>query len=297
MYISIKFFRPILSILLAIFTPSLFAQSSGVPYPSDRQSTYELYGYRSNIKGETNGELVIVDPNIRFSIIDEIIRDSTKFYLIRIWNKKLPKESASTEKKAEYQLFQAKYLPDSIGGSGKSSELPKNQLEQKLFNYILVESSLIEKNTIQLYSKRFEPVAGPLVIPVKLRSSPFDFSTDISFGAAVGSAVRTSRQVENNRLYFLLSGGITAITIDSISTEGEVTESMDFPGFYMAAGAVLSLRNSFSLGLFVGVDYLSARNRNNWIYQGKPWVGVGIGISMFQLNKEDQSTLNKVQSP
>jgi len=63
----------------------------------------------------------------------------------------------------------------------------------------------------------------------------------------------------------------------------------------MCLGTVISLRNSFSLGAFVGWDFLSNKNENNWIYQGEPWIGIGIGISMFNLSGDKEATPKEVQ--
>ncbi|MES2689035.1 MAG: hypothetical protein V4658_01450 [Bacteroidota bacterium] len=35
-----------------------------------------------------------------------------------------------------------------------------------------------------------------------------------------------------------------------------------------------------STGLAVGFDYLADHNKNNWIYQNKPWLGIFIGLNL-----------------
>ena len=38
--------------------------------------------------------------------------------------------------------------------------------------------------------------------------------------------------------------------------------------------------NNFTFGLGVGVDHLLDRNREIWIYQGKPWLGLTLGLNL-----------------
>jgi len=138
-------------------------------------------------------------------------------------------------------------------------------------------------------------VAGPLIVPVKIRLKPFDFTSDVSFGAAIGVVGRFSRVVESNKYTFLLTTGVSSVTVDSATTKGEYESSQDLPAFYVAAGAVISLRNNFTLGFFGGIDLLSNNSVENWAYQGKPWIGVGLGITMFNLSGVQKKTVNPKQ--
>ncbi|GAB3813836.1 hypothetical protein GCM10028895_06320 [Pontibacter rugosus] len=38
--------------------------------------------------------------------------------------------------------------------------------------------------------------------------------------------------------------------------------------------------NNFSLGLTIGIDHLFDKNRDDWIYQHKPWVGLAFGLNL-----------------
>lgn len=58
-----------------------------------------------------------------------------------------------------------------------------------------------------------------------------------------------------------------------------------FPGEYdgmvwlNGVAAIVGI-NQFTFGLSVGIDYLLDSNRNIWIYQGKPWVGLALGLNL-----------------
>ncbi len=38
--------------------------------------------------------------------------------------------------------------------------------------------------------------------------------------------------------------------------------------------------NIASFGLAVGYDYLLSANRELWVYQNKPWVGLVVGVAL-----------------
>ncbi|MEJ7740732.1 MAG: hypothetical protein WKF97_25220 [Chitinophagaceae bacterium] len=38
--------------------------------------------------------------------------------------------------------------------------------------------------------------------------------------------------------------------------------------------------NSFTSGVAIGIDHLLDRNRKFWIYRGRPWVGVTLGLNL-----------------
>jgi len=52
------------------------------------------------------------------------------------------------------------------------------------------------------------------------------------------------------------------------------------------AGIVFQLRN-VQAGLMLGVDMMNKVNRDRyqWIYNGRPWIGIGLGISILNLNE------------
>jgi len=238
-----------------------------VSVPSYRISTTAIYGTPCDIKGITGlATDIIIDAKIRFTVLFEIEEGNKDYYIIQVWQ--AHNKADATKKTA----FDAKYR----GTTGTS--------------YLKVQANILASNTtdFKLYSVRMQPVAGPLIIPVKLRMNPFEFTSDVSFGAAVGGSGRFSKYQDDNKYTLLLSGGISSVTIDSLSTFAMVKEATDVPAFYSSIGLVVTLRNNFTIGIFGGMDLLSASSRNNWRYHAKPWLGLGIGVSMFELAGKDE---------
>lgn len=126
-----------------------------------------------------------------------------------------------------------------------------------------------------------EITGGAVVIPVKMRLKPFDFSRDFSLGFAAGPRWRLSRRKEH---YFMvpLAFNVTIVGVDSVSTNGKAKEPTDLGALGAAVGGVVDF-NGIQMGLFVGKDWISMRDRLNtgWIYHRKTWISAGLGFTIF----------------
>ena len=72
---------------------------------------------------------------------------------------------------------------------------------------------------------------------------------------------------------------VSPARVDPFSTLGRVTDEYYGLGVNYGISTTISVR-SFSAGLAVGFEQLTDRNRNLWIYQHKPWLGVTFGINL-----------------
>ncbi|MEO1257590.1 MAG: hypothetical protein AAFZ15_02300 [Bacteroidota bacterium] len=122
---------------------------------------------------------------------------------------------------------------------------------------------------------------GATTIPFRVRTSPFDFSPALSFGTSFGVQFPLSHYQD---ISLNVVGGlhITHVTLDSFSTEGTVLDlgGDSEPALSPALGIVFEYKNA-QVGLYIGWDYLSSEEKNNWIYQGKTWFSIGVGTSIF----------------
>lgn len=72
-------------------------------------------------------------------------------------------------------------------------------------------------------------------------------------------------------------GGIGATFLSPWTTNYNIADEYD--GFILSRGfAVMTDLSSFTVGIGVGWDYLTDRDKHVWIYQNKPWVGLTIGL-------------------
>ena len=64
------------------------------------------------------------------------------------------------------------------------------------------------------------------------------------------------------------------------TTTNDLTEN-EYDGLIWTKGiAGIFAINSFTVGISLGIDNLMDENRNIWIYESKPWVGIAIGLNI-----------------
>jgi len=157
----------------------------------------------------------------------------------------------------------------------------------------------------------FSPATGLLAMPVKLRPSfsetrldengneyeynaSFDFATDFSLGPAIGFRYRFAPKKE----HFLMvvgSAGVGAVTVSPDNStlefnDGESTRTM--ASFSPAGGVVLDFAG-FQFGALVGGDWIGGESGKAWDHQGRPWVGIGVGVGIFGGNTKSNATSQK----
>lgn len=148
------------------------------------------------------------------------------------------------------------------------------------YKYFIVSKGVLEQRIRSVYRLGIpEIAAGAIVLPVKMRFSPFDFTRDLSIGLSVGPKWRISQKNEH---YFYLLGAINVgiVGLDSANTEGVVKKATDKGALGATVGGVFDFKG-IQIGLFLGKDWLGRRDRQNWGYQGNTWMSVGLGFSIF----------------
>lgn len=97
------------------------------------------------------------------------------------------------------------------------------------------------------------------------------------------SNVATPGGIENIVQHYGVSagffGGLSSVFVSPWTTNYRITDEYD--GLALTRGlAVMAGWNGLTVGLGVGWDSLTDRDKNVWIYQNKPWYGVTIGLNL-----------------
>jgi hypothetical protein len=149
-----------------------------------------------------------------------------------------------------------------------------------------VDKNYFDRTVSRTYAsgrQSWDLAAGVLLLPIKMRlggeGRPFDFSRDVTLGTVVGPRWRLS-PTRSAFLSVLGGAGITAVTLNASSTGGVVTENTDRAAVTLTAGSMLEV-NRFQVGILLGVDRISNPNQTDWLYQGKPWLSIGLGYSLL----------------
>ncbi len=228
-----------------------------------------------------------------------------------IWSLKKNAQEISNARKAEKQQFEERdrvlkretfnfkqfgykaYAPASIDSVNDNRR------------YFLLGKDSFTKSCVEYHQvKKWDVNFGTLVTPFKLRFRRFEFANNLS----VGGAVYYQRKFDMDwSLGGVFALSLSSVTLDRASTNihqnatntnPPLTTSTTRPAFSPSIHGVLSYKNiSFTLG--VGFDFISkptdiasATNPEaGWIYNGKPWLGLGLGISLFN-NSATKATPN-----
>ncbi len=149
--------------------------------------------------------------------------------------------------------------------------------------------------TNRLYRRYKGAKVGAYTIPFRLRginSGNFDFETALSLQANVVFGFGQQTKQES---WLDLSWGLGLTKINLDSDNSKVTESRTASALTTSLGGVIKLDKYVNLGLFLGWDFLGKKDRETeWIYNKKPWLGIGINIS-FDGIKTTKTTDNGTQ--
>ncbi len=138
---------------------------------------------------------------------------------------------------------------------------------------------------------------GIINFPFKYRTkkNSNDFTGAFNFGAALG--YKLPHRTYHNFTYSLLSGySISNVVLDSASTgknQSKLASTNNFTAFSFSLGFLVEYQK-VQAGVFIGWDQINRINQNQfeWQYQGKPWLSVGFGYSIFapQTTKADSKS-------
>jgi hypothetical protein len=125
-------------------------------------------------------------------------------------------------------------------------------------------------------------------VPFKIRVQNFDFYNSQTLGIALNFKWKVSLKHD---FYFNWLTGLnySLNDLDSFSTRGVVTgQGINNVGSLSPmTGFVFQLKNA-QAGIMFGFDLMNKQNMNkyHWIYNAKPWIGIGLGISIISNDAE-----------
>ena len=134
-----------------------------------------------------------------------------------------------------------------------------------------------------------------LTVPFKIRPSvrgfpeqlTADFDAALYLGRRRDNYTITNVKTRGNSKLQLTGAGYGYggfVGLGSVAMNPYVTRNAidyEYDGFVLNGGfAGIYDAKRFNIGLAVGTDFLVDKNRNSWIYHGKPWVGVLFGIDL-----------------
>jgi len=171
----------------------------------------------------------------------------------------------------------------------------------KIDKYFLISRYDLDSNCIKVYNSGWRSAALPIglvTMPLKLRlGSNFDFQGNLSLGTTAGVKIRMSKY-SPNYINFLFGASISTISLDSFNTKGKAIGQpiTNMAVFSPSFGAVFEFGKA-QAGIFYGWDILnkSTQSKYEWIYNKKPWLSIGFGFSIFNVDAKSNSAESQTQ--
>ncbi len=236
-------------------------EDDGTPKTFNYKLVIEAPVLECNIVGTKRNSTIQIPPrNSLFTLVGKKNADTV---IVRFWN------WAEIDLRREYNYSDS---------------------DEKVRKYFLMSYQDFNDKSIKRYSRVPTFTAGTVVIPVKLRFNQFDFSKDVTIGPTAGVRFRLSHYT-NNYLNVLLGFGISSVSLDSISTGGKIKKGSDRPALTPSLGIVFEFIQNVQVGVFLGKDYIAKKEDVDWMYQGKTWFSIGLGITI--LSRQSSASQNK----
>lgn len=154
------------------------------------------------------------------------------------------------------------------------------------YKYFVITRAQFDFKAKPLVRKRIDFSFGNVVAPMKIRTNPSHFSKDFMLGPTFGVKYENAKQKELT-INFLLGAGLSAVTIDSLTTDGRFPSSLESLAFTPSIGMVVQFGTA-QVGLFAGLDIAGEQSiTKNWIYDQKIWLALGFGYAIFSDKKLD----------
>ena len=215
------------------------------------------------------------------------VKDFKVFYIVKFKEKGSRKDSLDT---VELNKRVSQYYIESGKEKGNFSA-------QKETNYFKLTNAEFAGVTKKLDEKW---TFGTVILPLKLRFGDtdskgnnlryFDFTSEVNVGLSV--ARRFTRG--NTRIidtYGFLSLNLSSIPVDSANTHGFQKTKTNASAISPTIGMVINFKNSgLQLIGTIGMDFMAGELGRKWTYRNQPWIGIGVGFSIFKFGDKGTTT-------
>lgn len=158
--------------------------------------------------------------------------------------------------------------------------------------YFLISRGDLDSNCVKTYATSWANshfTIGLVTMPLKLRlGRDFSFQGNLSLGTTAGVKKRIS-EYNPNYVNFLFGASIGTVDLDSFNTKGKVPGQPinNMAVFSPSIGIVFEFGKA-QAGIFYGWDIMARGNqvKYGWIYNKKPWISVGFGFSIFNIDSK-----------
>ncbi|MFD0750014.1 hypothetical protein ACFQZS_07665 [Mucilaginibacter calamicampi] len=163
----------------------------------------------------------------------------------------------------------------------------KNAYIGKWANYkeFAITPEEFDVSVVPYYGVKNQFTWGVMTLPIKLRLGDsnkrfFSYEEKLNLGFVFGLRHQLEGTVQKS-INYIAGVGIANVRTDSLSLKSGITPASTSAAAFSINAGVLYAHGSFQIGAFIGSDYLTGLQSRDWKYQGKPWIGLAVGISLF----------------
>jgi hypothetical protein len=155
--------------------------------------------------------------------------------------------------------------------------------------FFLLDKTILDNSCSEYtFQQRWDITFGTLTTPFKFRHDPFLFTTNLN----LGTSVSFQKKFYTNWSWGVVAGlSLSSVALDSFSTKGFVMTPTERPAVTPSLSGMIGYKN-VNLTIGIGWDFINKTStlEESWGYHGKRWIGIGLGVSLFNSNGGTPST-------
>ena len=262
----------IITLIVILFSVTVFCQEqgniTGKFYITDIDIVVEEFNLIKNIGTSVK---FVANKNTKYTAYE--IKDNK--LLIKFWKYTGNEQSETVAKNTDGGNENYKYI----------SEETNNR-------YFIMDLVDFNNKTTEYFGTNHSFVWGFSLLPIKLRFSdenrPFNYETGFSLGTNAGYEYQIPGRSKKS-LGVLIGVGISTVALTPETVNDYIDKDITVGAFTPSLGLIFSYEN-FQIGVFSGYDIIPGELGRNWQYSNSPWLGLGLGFTIFQKNKTANST-------
>jgi hypothetical protein len=196
------------------------------------------------------------------------------------------KNTPKYELQSDYYFFhQPKQKPARVYVTVKADSIEVTKLDQSVEVVSGVDEYFVKKTLdVDVMSIAFKYRPGSQGSPRQLNTN---FNGNLFLGYRIDrfwldfkkTPAGIKKQLYHRAITLGAFGGIGSAFISPWTTNNQISDEYD--GFILSRGiATMVGVNNLTVGVGLGWDYLTDRDKSIWIYQNKPWIGLTVGLNV-----------------
>jgi hypothetical protein len=248
--------------------------------------TKSILAERVDINGESLKATERLEERWLLNVVTDT-KDFKVFYIVKFKEKKGDTADSLVTVELNKRVSQYYSIVEEKGGF--TTKKQTNYFKLANAEFMEVTTKLDEKWTF-----------GTVILPLKLRFGDtdskgsnlryFDFTSEVNVGLSVARRF-TRGNTRTIDTYGFLSLNLSSIPVDSANTHGFQKAKTNASAISPTIGMVINFKNSgLQLITTIGMDLMAGELGRKWTYRNQPWIGIGVGFSIFKFGDKGTVT-------